>query len=257
MTGGAASEADAAVAALREMIAGARRAVVFTGAGISTESGIPDYRSPGGIWDRYRPVDFRDFMRSDEKRREFWRRKFATHGMVAGAEPSRGHRAVAELVRRGKVACVITQNIDGLHQRSGVPDERIVELHGNTTYATCLECAERHELAPIEEAFMADQSLPLCRACGGLVKTATISFGQQMPDEEMRRADEETHACDVFLAIGSSLTVYPAAGFPALAKQAGARLAILNREPTELDGLADLVLNHEIGLTLGAAVGVT
>ena len=256
VNGAAASEADAAVAALREMIADARRAVVFTGAGISTESGIPDYRSPGGIWTRYRPVDFRDFMRSDEMRREFWRRKFATHGTVAEAEPSRGHRAVAELVRRGKVACVITQNIDGLHQRSGVPDERIVELHGNTTYATCLECAERHELAPIREAFMADQLLPLCRACGGLVKTATISFGQQMPAEEMRRAEEETHACDVFLAVGSSLTVYPAAGFPALAKQAGACLAILNREPTELDGLADLVLNREIGPTLGAAVGV-
>ena len=256
MTRSAATEANAAVEALREMIEAGRRAVVFTGAGISTESGIPDYRSPGGIWDRYRPVDFQDFLRSDEMRREFWRRKFATHGTLQEAEPSRGHRAVAELVRRGKVACVITQNVDGLHQRSGVPDDRIVELHGNTTYARCLACGERHELEHIRDAFAADETLPVCRACGGLVKTATISFGQQMPADEMRRAEEETLGCDVFLAVGSSLTVYPAAGFPALAKQAGARLAILNREPTELDRLADLVLNREIGPTLGAAVGV-
>jgi len=242
--------------ALKEMIAEASRVVAFTGAGISTESGIPDFRGPGGMWSKYQPVPFDDFLRSEEMRRESWRRKFATHGMVAEAEPSRGHRAVAELVRRGKVASVITQNIDGLHQRSGVPDNKIVELHGNATYARCLECYERYELEPIRIAFEADGALPECKACGGIVKTATISFGQQMPEQEMRRADEETYACDVFLAIGSSLTVYPAAGFPALAKQAGARLAILNREPTELDGLADLVLNREIGPTLGAAVGV-
>ena len=256
MTRSAASEADTAVAALREMIAAGRRCVVFTGAGISTESGIPDFRSPGGIWSRYQPVEFQDFLRSEEMRRESWRRKFATHGMVAKAEPSRGHRAIAELVRRGKVASVITQNIDGLHQRSGVPEDRVIELHGNTTYARCLECGERHELAPIRDAFMADETLPACRVCDGLVKAATISFGQQMPEDEMRRAEEETLACDLFLAVGSSLVVYPAAGFPALAKQTGARLAILNREPTELDSLADLVLNREIGPTLGAAVGV-
>ena len=252
----AASEADTAIAALREMIAAGRRCVVFTGAGISTESGIPDFRSPGGIWSRYQPVEFQDFLRSEEMRRESWRRKFATHDMVAEAEPSRGHRAVAELVRRGKVASVITQNIDGLHQRSGVPEDRVIELHGNTTYARCLKCGERHELAPIRDAFMADETLPACRACDGLVKAATISFGQQMPEDEMRRAEEETLACDLFLAVGSSLVVYPAAGFPALAKQTGARLAILKREPTELDSLADLVLNREISPTLGAAVGV-
>ncbi len=238
------------------MLDAGRRAVVFTGAGISTESGIPDFRSPGGIWTKYRPVDFADFLRSEDMRREAWRRKFATHGAVQDAKPNLGHRAVAELVRRGKVPSVITQNIDGLHQRSGVPDDRVIELHGNTTYARCLDCGERHELAPIQSAFLADETLPLCRACGGLVKTATISFGQQMPDDAMRRAEAESLRCDLFLAIGSSLTVYPAAGFPALAKHNGASLVILNREPTELDPLADLVLNAEIGPTLGAAVGV-
>ncbi|MFQ5958807.1 MAG: NAD-dependent deacetylase [Alphaproteobacteria bacterium] len=238
------------------MLEACRRAVVFTGAGISTESGIPDYRSPGGIWTQYQPVDFHDFLASDEMRREFWRRKFATHDSVEGAAPSRGHRAVAELVRRGTVAGVITQNVDGLHQRSGVPDDRVIELHGNTTFARCLDCGERYELEPIRAAFEAQGTLPLCRTCGGLVKTATISFGQAMPEDEMRRAEAETLACDLFLAIGSSLRVHPAAGFPGLAKRNGARLAILNREPTEIDPLADLVLHREIGPTLGVVVGV-
>ncbi|MEE8274663.1 MAG: Sir2 family NAD-dependent protein deacetylase [Alphaproteobacteria bacterium] len=247
---------DAAVEALRGMFEKCRRAVVFSGAGISTESGIPDYRSPGGIWTKYQPVDFNDFLASDEMRREFWRRKFATHGSVESAAPSRGHRAVAELVRRGTVASVITQNVDGLHQRSGVPDDRVIELHGNTTYARCLDCGERYELEPIRVAFATVGTLPLCRTCGGLVKTATISFGQAMPEDEMRRAEVEVLECDLFLAVGSSLRVYPAAGFPGLAKHNGARLAILNREPTEIDGLADLVLHREIGPTLGEVVGV-
>ncbi len=244
------------MAGLRRLIDAARRAVVFTGAGISTESGIPDFRSPGGIWSKFQPVDFRDFLSSEEMRREFWRRKFATHPAIEQAEPSRGHRAVAELARRGTVSSVVTQNIDGLHQRSGVPDDMVIELHGNTTYARCLRCGERCELAPIWEAFSVDETLPVCGACGGLVKTATISFGQQMPADAMRRAEEETLSCDLFLAVGSSLTVYPAAGFPALAKRNGARLVIINREPTELDSLADLVVHGEIGPTLGAAVDV-
>ena len=250
--------ADAArdIRALARLLEVSNRAVVFTGAGISTESGIPDYRSPGGIWTKYTPVDFQDFVRSEEMRREAWRRKIATHDAVAQAEPSRGHRAVAELVRRGTVACVITQNVDGLHQASGVDDDRVVELHGNTTYAACLSCGKRHELEPIYAAFAIDETVPVCEACGGLVKTATISFGQQMPEAEMRRAEEETLACDLFISIGSSLRVYPAAGFPSLAKQRGALLAIVNREPTGLDMEADLVVHGEIGPTLGAVVGV-
>ncbi len=250
------AENDATVAALRRMLDGGRRAVVFTGAGVSTESGIPDYRSPGGIWTKYRPVDFNDFLASDKMRREFWRRKFATHAMLQEARPSRGHRAIAELVRRDTVSFVITQNVDGLHEASGVPVDRLIEIHGNTTYARCLDCGARHELEPIRKAFEADETLPHCGDCGGMVKTATISFGQAMPEVEMRRAEEATLGCALFLAIGSSLTVYPAAGFPVLAKRNGADLVIVNREPTELDGLADLVVHGEIGPTLGAVVGV-
>ena len=250
------AEAAGNVELLARAIGESRRAVVFTGAGISTESGIPDYRSPGGIWDRYRPVDFQDFVASDEMRHEFWRRKFATQDTIGEAEPSRGHRAVEALVRRGKVASVITQNVDGLHQKSGIADAQVIEIHGNTNYARCLDCFERYELGPIRAAFEERAELPLCAACGGLVKTATISFGQSMPEVEMRRAEKETLACDLFIAIGSSLRVYPAAGFPAVAKRSGARLAILNREPTELDSLADLVIHGEIGPTLGDAVGV-
>ncbi len=245
---------DSATRQLREMLAASRRGVVFAGGGMSTESGIPDFRSPGGIWSKYRPIEFGAFMASQQARRDYWRRKFATHDTVAEAKPNRGHLAVAEMVERGKVSAVITQNIDGLHQASGVPTARVIELHGNTTYAHCLDCGKEYDLGPIRDAFLADETLPLCAACGGVVKTATISFGQAMPEAEMERAKEATLGCDLFLAVGSSLVVYPAAGFPALAKESGAGLVIINREPTGLDALADLVINAEIGPTLGAAL---
>jgi NAD-dependent protein deacetylase/lipoamidase len=241
---------------LARLLAGSRRAVVFTGAGISTESGIPDFRSPGGIWTKYRPIDFPEFLASEEARREAWRRRFGLDQTLSRATPNRGHRAIATLVRRGLVTAIITQNIDGLHQASGVPEEKVVELHGNTTYARCLGCGQRHELADVRAEFERDERPPRCGACGGHVKTATISFGQPMPQEAMVRAAAAAFACDLFLATGSSLVVYPAASFPVLAKRNGATLAILNREPTELDEFADLVLNCDIGPTLGAAVGV-
>jgi NAD-dependent deacetylase len=244
------------IAELVRLIGAARRAVVFTGAGISTESGIPDFRSPGGIWTRMAPIDFADFLASEAARRETWRRRFAMEETFRAAAPNRGHRAVAELVRRGKAAAVITQNIDGLHQASGVPAERVVELHGNTTYAHCLDCAQRYEIEALREAFERHETAPLCADCGGFVKTATISFGQAMPPAAMRRAETETIAADLFIVAGSSLVVYPAAGFPELAKRYGAALVIINREPTGLDGIADLVLSRAIGETLGGAVGV-
>ena len=247
---------DSELASLGRLIDVARRAVVFTGAGISTESGIPDFRSPGGIWTQMAPIYFDDFLASEEARRETWRRRFAMEGEFGGAQPNRGHRAVAELVRRGTAASVITQNIDGLHQQSGVPAEQVIELHGNTTYATCLDCGARHELDDIRTAFERDGAAPRCVRCRGFVKTATISFGQAMPQHEMRRAEVETLAADLFIVLGSSLVVYPAAGFPELAKRNGAALVIINREPTGLDRVADLVLNRAIGETLGAAVGV-
>ena len=241
---------------LRVLVESARRAVVFTGAGISTESGIPDFRSPGGVWSRRRPVDFRDFVASEPARREAWSQRAESHRTMARAEPNRGHRAVASLVRRGIVTTVITQNIDGLHQRSGVPAERIVELHGSSTYAKCIECEAPYPIEPILDAFGRDGTLPVCGRCGGHVKTATVSFGQAMPEAAMRRAEAATAQCDLFLAVGSSLVVHPAAGFPIQAGRRGAALVILNRDPTELDALADLVLNREIGPTLGAVAGI-
>ena len=247
---------DNGIDKLARLIEKARRAVVFTGAGISTESGIPDFRSPGGIWTRMAPIDFSDFLASEEARVETWRRRFAMEEMFRAASPNRGHHAVAELVRRGVAAAVITQNIDGLHQASGVPAERVIELHGNTTYAHCLDCARRYELEAIRAAFEHDENAPVCDACGGFVKTATISFGQAMPPAAMRRSETETIAADLFIVAGSSLVVYPAAGFPELAKRYGATLVIINREPTGLDAVADLVLHRSIGETLGTAVGV-
>jgi NAD-dependent deacetylase len=241
---------------LHELIAGAKRIVAFTGAGISTESGIPDFRSPGGIWTKYQPIYFDDFRSSEEMRREAWRRKFATDETMVKAEPNAGHRALAKLVEQGRMPAIITQNIDGLHQRSGVPESRIIELHGNTTYATCLDCGQRCELAPIKKAFLAKGELPICEKCDGIVKTATISFGQAMPEIQMARAQDETMTCDLFMVLGSSLVVYPAAGFPRIAKRKGAKLVILNREPTDQDVNADLVIHGEIGPTMSRVVGV-
>jgi NAD-dependent deacetylase len=233
--------------ALAELLAGARSGVAFTGAGLSTEAGIPDFRSPGSLWTQNKPIPFEAFLASPAARAEGWRRKFAMDDSYRGARPTVGHRAIAALLDRGALAAVVTQNIDGLHQASGVPEERLVELHGNGGYAACLDCRARHELAPIRAAFEATGATPVCQACGGLVKSATISFGQAMPEEALRRAKAAAEAADLFLAIGSSLVVYPAAAFPVLAKRAGARLVILNREPTELDAEADLVLRGEIG----------
>jgi NAD-dependent deacetylase len=241
-------------ARLADLLKQSRRAVIFTGAGISTESGIPDFRSPGGIWTKMMPVYYDEYVRSAEARRESWRRRFEMEGTWATVKPNAGHEAVAELVRRGKVSHVITQNIDNLHQDSGVPDDQVIELHGNTRYAKCLDCGERMEIVDIRKIFEEKGEPPDCPKCNGIVKTATISFGQAMPEGEMARAQAATLASDLFLVLGSSLVVYPAAAFPLVAKRNGAKLAIVNREETEQDLHADLVLHSEIGPTMGAAV---
>lgn len=239
---------------LSKLIAAADRAVVFTGAGISTESGIPDFRSPGGVWSKMKPIYFQEFVGSEAMRREAWNRTFSGVMGWTGAKPNAGHYAVAELVTRGKVSSVITQNVDNLHQDAGVPPERVIELHGNGTYATCLDCGLRHELDVLKQSFLGRGEIPTCRECSGLVKTATISFGQAMPPDKMIRAEEETLACDLFIVLGSSLVVFPAAGFPMMAKENGAKLVIINREPTEQDRFADLVVHDSIGKVLSAAV---
>jgi NAD-dependent deacetylase len=239
---------------LAQMIGDARRVVVFTGAGISTESGIPDFRSPGGVWSKMSPIYFQEFVASEEKRRESWDRTFSRKAGWTGASPNAGHFAVARLIGSGKASAVITQNVDNLHQDSGVPADQVIELHGNASYATCLECGLRHELEDLKALYQATGDLPACRACGGIVKVATISFGQSMPQEPMDRAEEQTLACDLFLVLGSSLVVYPAAGFPQLARHNGARLVIVSREPTDQDATADLVLHEEIGPLMSSVV---
>ena len=239
---------------LRALLGGADRVVVFTGAGISTESGIPDFRSPGGIWTRMAPIDFQDFVSSAEMRREAWRRRFAMEEQFALARPNAGHKAVAALVAQGRASHVITQNIDNLHQDSGVPQDKVIEIHGNTRYAKCLECGARMELEPIRAHFERTGDPPDCAACGGIVKTATISFGQAMPELEMARAEKAALACDLFLVLGSSLVVYPAAGLPLLAKRNGAKLVIVNREETEQDAYADLVVHDGIGKVMEEVV---
>lgn len=241
---------------LVRMVREARRVVAFTGAGISTESGIPDFRSPGGLWTQNRPIEYSAYLASPQMRAEAWRRKFAIEPAFRQARPGRGHRAIAHLIAIGKAACVITQNIDNLHQMSGIPAERVIELHGNGTFAHCLDCGLRHEIDEIRMFFEETGTAPDCKDCGGIVKTATVSFGQQMPEEAMRRAQAEAESCDLFIAVGSSLVVYPAAAFPLIARRGGARLVIVNREPTDLDEYADLVVNADIGDTLDPLSGL-
>ncbi len=242
-------------AELRRLIEAAGRIAIFTGAGISTDSGIPDFRGTNGVWTKMQPILFQDFVASASARREAWRRRFDSDDVMRAAQPNRGHRAVALLVRQGRARAVITQNIDGLHQASGIPDDQVIELHGNSTYGACLDCSTRHEIADLRDGFERAGDVPGCRACGGLVKTATISFGQSMPERPMRRAQEETQAADLFLVLGSSLVVHPAAGFPEAAKRRGAHLVILNRQETPLDGIADLVVRDGIAEVLGGATG--
>ncbi|MFN7053986.1 SIR2 family NAD-dependent protein deacylase [Hyphomonas sp.] len=244
---------DRAADSLARLIQDASRVVVFTGAGISTESGIPDFRSPGGVWSKMKPIMFQDFVASREARRESWNRVFNRTAGWTGASPNTGHYAVARLVDLGKVTSVITQNVDNLHQESGIHPDKVIEVHGNASYARCLNCGKRYEFDALRPRWEADEDIT-CLFCTGLVKSATISFGQAMPEAEMERATEEAMLADLFLVLGSSLVVYPAAGLPLIAREAGSRLAIVNREETDHDPYADLVLNTEIGPLMSAVM---
>ena len=246
-----APDLETGISHLRRMEEEARVVVPFTGAGISTECGIPDFRSPGGIWTKMKPIEFGDFLASQEMRDESWRRRFAMEEQFGGAKPGRGHRALASLYKAGKIPGIITQNIDNLHQVSGFSPADVVELHGNTTYASCLDCGKHYELLWVKQSLaQSGGRSPECTVCNGFIKTATVSFGQAMPEEAMQRAQLLTESCDLFLAIGSSLVVWPAAGFPLAAKRNGARLVIINRDETEFDEIADLVLHDDIGSVL-------
>jgi NAD-dependent deacetylase len=221
--------------------------VVFTGAGISTESGIPDFRSPGGIWTRYKPVTYQEYIASEEARMSAWRRRLETYEATKSAKPNVGHYFVNTLNVKEKLIGLITQNVDGLHSESGLPDEKIVELHGSNRKIVCLNCDKEFEPDEIIKTLVGEFSSPRCDSCAGLLKSATVSFGQAMPQEAMRRAQGWTERADVFVVMGSSLQVHPAAAFPVIAKRGGALLAIINREPGPLDQIADYVHNGAIG----------
>ena len=232
---------------LSQYIDEANNIVIFTGAGISTESGIPDFRGPQGVWKTNTPIYFQDFIGSEEVRKDSWKRKFSGQDIIKKAKPNIGHLAVSEIINKHESAYLITQNVDNLHQDAGVPDDKIMEIHGNAHYASCLDCGIRYELNSIKKAFLENETVPYCDSCGGIIKTATISFGQPMPEEGMQIAQRKTLGCDLFITIGTSLVVYPAAGFPKLAKEIGAKLIIINNEPTDFDPIADLVIREQIG----------
>ena len=221
--------------------------VVFTGAGISTESGIPDFRSPGGVWTRYRPVTFQEYMSSEASRIEAWKRRLDGWEQYKNAKPNIGHYFVHSLDAKGKLVGLITQNVDGLHSRAGLPDEKIVELHGSNRKVICLQCDREFDPDEIIKQLVGDFASPKCDVCGGILKSATVSFGQAMPENAMRLAQEWTEQAEVFIVMGSSLQVQPAASFPVVAKRNGALLAIINREAGPLDDTADFVHQGAIG----------
>tara|TARA_B100000809_G_scaffold261774_1_gene311323 strand:- start:1106 stop:1864 length:759 start_codon:yes stop_codon:yes gene_type:complete len=243
---------DSTIDHARERLADAQRIVGFSGAGISTESGIPDFRSPGGIWARNRTVMFPDFVADEDERVEYWRQKASMWPEMRDAAPNAGHRAFKQLADAGRLAGMITQNIDGLHQKAGLDD--VLELHGTTVEVACLDCKERSSMDQACERVAAGDRAPRCHSCGGLLKPDTISFGQNLDPQVLQRASRLSATCDVFIAVGSSLLVQPAASLPALARQNGAGLIIVNRTETPLDGLADIVAREEIGLFMQQVV---
>lgn len=230
------------------MICRAGRVVVFTGAGVSTESGIPDFRSPGGIWTKFDPEDFTidRFLYSAETRRKQWH-ILLKGGLFAKAEPNRAHLAIAELERMGKLTCVITQNVDNLHQRAGNHPDKVFELHGNMNWLRCLSCHEAYRLEDILAKPEAQDEVPACERCRGILKPDVIFFGEALPQETLSKATHHAQNCDLLVVVGSSLVVYPAAYMPVYAKNAGARLVIVNRDATSYDSDADIVINHSAG----------
>ena len=238
----------------RRWLAESSRIVGFSGAGVSTESGIPDFRSPNGYWKKNRIVQFQEFVSNLDDRIEYWRQKVETWPQMKRAQPNPGHLAFVELHRQGKLLAMITQNIDGLHQKAGLPDRLVYEIHGTTLVASCLSCGDKISSDEACARVEGGEKAPECLRCGGLLKPATISFGQPMPADVVDMADQEARRCDLFLAVGSSLVVHPAAMLPVIAKRSGARLIIVNREPTPLDEIADLCLSGELGTLLPAMV---
>lgn len=237
-----------------QWIVNAKRTVVFTGAGLSTESGIPDFRSPGGVWDKYNLEDFyfQNFLANETSREKYWQMATEMWEPIKKAQPNPAHLAIAEFEKLGKLDCVITQNIDGLHFKAGNSEEKVIQLHGTAIFVSCLSCKKRYDRDEIQERIKKGQKAPRCDDCGGLLKPATISFGQSMPEKETQEAYHRSSLCDLFIVIGSSLVVQPAASMPLVAKRNGARLVIINRDPTPFDDIADLVIHDQAGPTMAS-----
>jgi len=237
-----------------EWIIESERVVVFAGAGMSTESGIPDFRSPGGLWDKYNPEDFyfQNFISSERARLLYWQMATEMYANIRDARPNAGHLAVAALESMGRLDCLITQNVDGLHFKAGNSEEKVIELHGTVMHVACLSCGKRYGRDAIQARIAGGDKAPVCDACGGLLKPATISFGQSMPERETAEAYRRSEACNLFIVIGSSLVVHPAAHMPVVAKQGGARLVIINRDETACDNIADMIIRGQAGPTMAA-----
>jgi len=240
-----------------EWIGQSQRLVVFTGAGLSTESGIPDFRSPGGVWSRYNPADFdfQNFLAGEASREKYWQMATEMYAAIREARPNPAHLAIYELDRLGKLEAVITQNIDGLHEKAGHGADKIIELHGTALHVSCLNCGKRYNRDEIQERIKQGIKAPACDDCQGPLKPATISFGQAMPERETQEAYRRSAASDLFIVIGSSLVVQPAASLPLAAKQGGAKLVIINRDSTPYDDLANLVIHGQAGRILPAILG--
>lgn len=242
--------------AVADMIIQSKKVVVFTGAGISTESGISDFRSPGGIWDKFDANEFtyQKFVSAQANREMYWNFSKTIWRGIDAAKPNSGHYAIADLHKLGKLDCVITQNIDYLHERSGIPSEKIIELHGTLKWVVCLGCGKRYPRPEIQLRLEAGEIVPLCDSCGGILKPATVMFGQSMPEAETYGAQARSASCDLFMAVGSSLVVYPAAQMPVIAKHGGAKLVIINMTPTPHDHQADVLINKKTGETLSQII---
>jgi NAD-dependent deacetylase len=237
------------------LIRGASSVVALTGAGISTESGIPDYRGPGGVWETQKPPTIGDYMENEETRKAFWRRRLTDYPLLAAREPNAGHRALVELERRGTLLAVITQNIDGLHQKAGTSPERVIELHGSAHRIRCVNCGRVWDANQIQQRLIAGEEDPRCQVCGGILRSGTVLFGEPLPREELDKSVAVSNACDVMLVVGSSLVVNPAARLPEIARRRGASVIMLNRTETPLDQIADVQILGEAGPTLSDLIG--
>jgi len=246
---------DILIDRVADLIVNANRVVVFTGAGISTESGIPDFRSPGGIWERFNPEDFtyQRLMSSPEARRKWWR-IFQERGLTTEAEPNPAHCAIAELDKLGKLDCVITQNIDNLHQKAGLPDDKVFELHGNMRWAVCLSCGKRYPIEKIKARLDEGEEIPDCESCHGILKPDIVLFGETLPEKVFEEATQRSHSADLFIVIGSTLIVYPAAYMPIYAVDSGAKLVIINLSPTPMDRQAAVLIKAKAGETMSKVI---